>query len=56
MERLYHVSSDSFKLSNLNVSDSWESAEEGGLDIESDMLWEHKQYCTVHLLWSVMSR
>lgn len=38
-----------------NLSGSWESAEEGGLDIESDMLWEHKQYCTVHSPQSVMS-
>lgn len=55
MGRLYHVSCKSFKLSDWNLSGSWKSAEEGGLDIESDMLWEHKQYCTVHSPRSVMS-
>lgn len=44
-----------FRPSDRNVSDNRESAEEGGLDIESDMLWEHKQYCTVHSPRSVMS-
>lgn len=48
MGRLYHVSCESFKAPHWNMSDSLESAEEGGLDIESDMLWEHKLYCTVH--------
>lgn len=55
MGRLYRVSCKSFKPWDWNLSGSWESTEEGGLDIGSDMLWEHKQYCTVHSPRSVMS-
>lgn len=48
MGQLYRVSCESFKPSDWNLSDNWESAEEGGLDIKSEMLWEHMQllYCT----------